>query len=726
MARLSPISYGRLVDTDGTPRYATLTTLVAGGTVNLTAYQDADATTAHANPVVTDSYGVMPAVYLQNASYKFVLRIYTASGGTLLQTITLDDVADGLDVSADVTALGLRVDAAETDVSTLESTTLDNAGNVTALDTRVEANESDIAAIQIDTANLNAQFTLGSSFYVRNTLATLTALTGLSENDGGFASEDGSNSGFWRYNGSAWVQSVADPSTAETVRATAAEAVLQEAIDAASPGYSNSLMFFGLDRVELDVAGYAGEYLTVDGNSPGSTTTSSEAYDPSYDFDNTFVVDGDAADTATYYPDNPAITYIVAVLGQSNAYGFNLNGVDDTIYNGSAPYSSGLKMPSSGLRVDGTRFDSLIALTETGGLNPAETCATSFARHLLYNINYEIPAIATTTERVAVFVSAKSSQPFYNLHRGSPQYQNWLKALRDCANAIRDGGRIPVYLCSLWVQGEREEFYEVNEYQYANKLKTLARNLNDDAKAVTGQTQSAMLYPVSTNIGVLDDDTDSGADFKEIANSPIIACKESDLIPTAVPMYMYPLTDADELHLENVGQTRMGQNLAQAVLNHQFGPGDQGAFCIREGYRLSATETVLDYDVPNLPIVEDTAAGSPRSHVTDTTSSVKGFRAYNIEGNTMLSISSVAVYTGSDKAGKERKLLLTHTSCTGPIRIRYAQRRDGGSTYNGNGPVFGGRGTIRDSLADAGLATGDTSYSGANYALPQTFTVSGI
>jgi hypothetical protein len=725
MARLSPISYGRLVDTDGTPRYATLTTLVAGGTVNLTAYQDADATTAHANPVVTDAYGVMPAVYLQNASYKFVLRIYTASGGTLLQTITLDDVADGLDVSADVTALGLRVDAAETDISTLESTTLDNAGNVTALDTRVEANESDIAAIQIDTASLNAQFTLGSSFYVRNTLATLTALTGLSENDGGFASEDGSNSGFWRYNGSAWVQSVADPSTAETVRALAAEAVLQEGLDAASPGYSNSLMFFGLDRVELDVAGYAGEYLTVDGNSPGSTSTSSEAYDPSYDFDDTFVDESVDADTGTNYPDNPAITFISAVIGQSNGLGTNPDGVSDTIYNGSAPYSSALKMPSSGLRVDGTRFDSLIALHETGGANPAETCATSFARHLLYNINAEITAISTTTERLAMFVSCDGGEPFKNLSRGSPQYQYWLKAVRDCANAIRDGGRIPVYLCSLWVHGEAEEGQEVNSYQYAGKLRTLARCLNEDARAITGQTKDALLYPVSTNVGVLDDDTTSGADFKEIADGLIQACKESDLIPTAVPIYPYPIA-SDELHLTNQGKTRMGQSLAQAVLNHQFGPGDQGPFCIRDGYRLSATETVLDFDVPNLPIVEDTAAGSPRSHVTDTTSSVKGFRAYNIEGDAMLTISAVAVYTGSDKVGFERKLKLTHTSCTGPIRIRYAQRRDGGYSDNGNGPVYGGRGTIRDSLADTGLATGDTSYSGANYALPQTFTVSGI
>lgn len=96
MARLSPISYSRSVDTDGTPRYATLTTLVAGGTTNLETYQDADATTPHANPIETDSYGIMPAVYLQNASYKFVLRLYTSSGGTLLQTITTDNVDDGL------------------------------------------------------------------------------------------------------------------------------------------------------------------------------------------------------------------------------------------------------------------------------------------------------------------------------------------------------------------------------------------------------------------------------------------------------------------------------------------------------------------------------------------------------------------------------------------------------------------------------------------------------
>lgn len=716
MAKLTPISFGQYVN-DGVAAYAELTTQAAGSTTSLTTYQDADATTAHANPVLSVD-GYLPPIYLQNQAYKFVLRVYDQAGGSLLTTLTFDDVRDGIDNTATIDAIDTRVTTTENDISETQTNVSQTAGDVTALTERVSATETDIGTAQGDITSLQAQFSLGSAFHVRATKAEIDALTGLETNDAAFVWNDGANTGFYGYSGSAWTLSANDPVTAEATARANADTALETSIDQISPAYSDVLIFSGFDQVDLDADGYHGDYTTLDGISPGDDSANTEANDPAYDFDDTYVDETTDADTGRHYPVNPNITYIVAILGQSNGYGTNPDGATDTEFNTTAPYASALFMPSTGLRVDGTRFDSFAALKESSG-NPGETCATSFARHWLSNINSEISAIDTTTQRMVVFNSCDPGEPMRNLVRGSPEYENFLKATRDCADAIRDGGRTPQYLCSIYVQGEGQEQLETNAGTYAQQQKTLARNIDADVRAITGQNAPAMFYPVQVAAGVTRYDNQSSADFKEVCDSYIQSARESEFIPTTIPMYPFPIS-SDGLHLLNQGQTRMGQTVARAVLSHQFGIGDEPTFAIRQAWWLSSTEIMLEYDVPVLPIVEDTAESTPLAHITDTTESVKGFTVYDAENDTMSTISSVAVTAHREQAGYERHIKLTLSAAfTGSTCIvRYAQRRE--SAGNGNGPVDGGRGTIRDSESDTGLATNDTSYTGCNYANAQT------
>jgi hypothetical protein len=77
------------VDANGLPLAGGLLYFyVAGTSTGITTYQDADATTPHASPVVADSSGAFPAIFLSTVNpYKYILK---TSAGITVQTV--DDV----------------------------------------------------------------------------------------------------------------------------------------------------------------------------------------------------------------------------------------------------------------------------------------------------------------------------------------------------------------------------------------------------------------------------------------------------------------------------------------------------------------------------------------------------------------------------------------------------------------------------------------------------------
>lgn len=95
-----PVSY------NGTPASgAKLNTYLSGTTTPASVYTDVALTTPHANPVVADSLGVFPVIYLAQVSYRFEVTTSTgvviypaqdnisAAGATLPSTVTVQGVA---------------------------------------------------------------------------------------------------------------------------------------------------------------------------------------------------------------------------------------------------------------------------------------------------------------------------------------------------------------------------------------------------------------------------------------------------------------------------------------------------------------------------------------------------------------------------------------------------------------------------------------------------------
>jgi len=75
MAELLSLPFTKEWDTNGEPLVgAKIYTYQAGTTTPQTTYQDSALATPHANPVVSDSNGRFSPIYLDNLSYKFVLK----------------------------------------------------------------------------------------------------------------------------------------------------------------------------------------------------------------------------------------------------------------------------------------------------------------------------------------------------------------------------------------------------------------------------------------------------------------------------------------------------------------------------------------------------------------------------------------------------------------------------------------------------------------------------
>ncbi len=95
MPRLSFEAVPRALDANGNPiSYAKLRVYVAGSTTPVTTYSDVALTTAQTVPVLADSSGTFPEIYLPAGAYK--VRIQTPSGSLVQEADWVVSSADGL------------------------------------------------------------------------------------------------------------------------------------------------------------------------------------------------------------------------------------------------------------------------------------------------------------------------------------------------------------------------------------------------------------------------------------------------------------------------------------------------------------------------------------------------------------------------------------------------------------------------------------------------------
>ena len=147
-----------------------------GTTTDLTVYQEFALSNAHTQPIVANSNGVFPDIYL-DATANDIKIVVTDADDVELFTLARYPIEDITTLSADLdtaeaslVTLAGRVTTNETDIDTLQTESTD-------YESRISTNETDIAALQGASAPTGA---VAAAFFVGQTNPTFAQSTGFS------------------------------------------------------------------------------------------------------------------------------------------------------------------------------------------------------------------------------------------------------------------------------------------------------------------------------------------------------------------------------------------------------------------------------------------------------------------------------------------------------------------------------------------------------------------
>lgn len=377
----------------------------------------------------------------------------------------------------------------------------------------------------------------------------------------------------------------------------------------------------------------------------------------------------------SWLPENCLL--IFGVMGQSNAAAVNVD-TGDAIISGASVYPGRALMVSGGPRVSGPTGLPLVDLVEAVTSGRRESCASGFANTLIRDVN----AAFGYQPRVATFVSAQTAQPLTELNRGSVRYNNALDAIRDCVAHAEAENLIPIYMGSLWVQGEADSV--VQRESHRRGLLRLAQDFGDDAMAITGQSDRPRFFTTQVASGIRRD-ANAASFYEKGSGLALYDADGLDVIRCAGPMYQFPIS-SDLLHLSCQGQYLQGIQFARAVYAEFAGQGWHPIKYVGARW-LSTTSLRLEFAVPDY----DDLALITAEAVTDTTASTKGFQIVDRAGTLHTLTVTIPASIDLGTVNKRYVDIAFAAAPVGPVTVRYAQRPDGAT---GNGPVFGGRGCI--------------------------------
>jgi hypothetical protein len=223
----------------------------------------------------------------------------------------------------------------------------------------------------------------------------------------------------------------------------------------------------------------------------------------------------------------------------------------------------------------------------------------------------------------------------------------------------------------------------LTKHQRMAAMRQLARNLADDVRAMTGQTETPVF--MITQVAHTNNDQ-----WDNNVRDADVELDGQGNIRVAAPMYQYPSTDT--IHINNSGQNGRGQAIARAVAEEYFGRGWVPVKCIDSRW-VSSTVLELDFTAQTSPLVIDT------SGTVISTSGLGNGYGFNFDDRSGSSptISSVAVVSNT-----KVRLTLSGAPAGKQCRINYATKRDSGNTTQ-DGPVTGARGCLRDSTSHVNL-----------------------
>ncbi len=214
---------------------------------------------------------------------------------------------------------------------------------------------------------------------------------------------------------------------------------------------------------------------------------------------------------------------------------------------------------------------------------------------------------------------------------------------------------------------------------YASGLHQFWQDYDTDLKAITGQTRDVVLFASQQST------QNSGAKGSAVQLWQASLANPNQIVCVG-PKYQYQY-GPDLLHLPATGYVRLGEKHAEIfdiVVNQQR------AWKPVQPTKITRAGAVITIamDVPNPPLVWDSALAPPHQQMNQAWAAGKGFEVSD-QSNKPLTIASAAI------SGSSVLLTLAADPGAQKVHVGYALTQDGGGSLGGK--VNGLRGLLRDS-----------------------------
>lgn len=380
--------------------------------------------------------------------------------------------------------------------------------------------------------------------------------------------------------------------------------------------------------------------------------------------------------TATALLSETALTdFMIIHNGQSWAEGASHDAGDATVTT-AAQHAGYALMFDVGTRPGGAAVNAYADLKE------AERGATSYETSLSGMADVIMRGLQTRLgrkPRIVFAIAAAGGQPYSNLKRGSASYTESLRLIARAAEISRAAGRKLVVLAQTVAHGEQDFTDGLSRSLYGRALDQWIEHMNDDIRAITGQTRPVRMYVSQVQRGGT-----SAGQPAEPALAQLYAMDRNPLIRCVGPAYQSP-GSLDGAHLLAVGWRMLGCVFGYGILEDMFGPYSEPLRVV-ESWWASSTVFRLRYNKPIALETDD-------SKITiSTLTPVAGKGVNFMDDAAEISITGVSVVSGN---------ILEVTLATAPVSFRkkafIAFKRGGGGSSSGN--VGGCRSGIRASTA---------------------------
>jgi hypothetical protein len=283
---------------------------------------------------------------------------------------------------------------------------------------------------------------------------------------------------------------------------------------------------------------------------------------------------------------------------------------------------------------------------------------------------------------LCTFPGGRGSTSIVDMDKGDPSYKKFLDELKGACDKAKSNGWDFVVPAICWMQGEDDITWKKST-NYKRDLKNFQADINNDVKAITGQTRDVVCICYQTNCLTLAKGFNANSfECKEtqVPEGQLELIENDSLFMASGPTYPYSFA-RERVHIDGISQKRIGYLAGLSVVRLFESKTSNGLTPTK--FSVAGDTAIVKLNVPTPPLVLDTVAVvNPGNY---------GFSVIDPSNTNIL--QKVIV--------KNDEVKLVCKKSPSGCKVRYAVNGSIGKSGYKHGP----RGNLRDSQGDTLKAT---------------------